>query len=352
MIKITGFGSGESVTIATTMWTKTSFSCVTGSTVGTLGSCTESAATAVADVTGGRKAITATGATSGFHATTEYKVNPWVAFYDSPTGGISYSFIGTAPTSIVVEAHGLTAGKLASNSITVAGVSTNHAAVTIGTNGEFHTAGAKLVVSPTSNVPFGLASVVIKGETFSYASGNIALAPGTWGGALISSIIGSATTTGVAAVSATSFMPGSITVSLTSPAPPLSQIGFFGYGFVPNAGGGGTLSIATPTGAQYSTAVAFNAGNGGVGGAERRCETRCQRRVLRDRCIGRHTLVFCIHANNSDELRSHSDSSSNGSSKRPEPVVRRRTLDPEPRPGHSRLHDEHRGSDGPRLQQH
>ncbi|MDA4114960.1 MAG: hypothetical protein OK442_00220 [Thaumarchaeota archaeon] len=232
----------------------------------TLGSCTTSAATAVADVTGGWKAIKATGATSGLHATTEYKVNPWVAFYNSLTGGVSFSFIGTAPTSIVVEAHGLTAGKLVANSITIAGVSTNHAAVTIGTNGEFHTAGAKLVVSPSSNVPFGTASVVIKGATFNYASGNIALASGTWGGVLISSIIGGATTTGVAAVSATSFMPGSTAVSLTSPAPQTSQMGFFGYGFVPSGLGGGVLTMPVPTGAQYSTPLSIKAGNGGVGG--------------------------------------------------------------------------------------
>jgi hypothetical protein len=131
-------------------------------------------------------------------------------------------------------------------------------------------------------VPFGLASVVIGGVTFSWTAGNIALGavtPGVvvtagsnapWGGVLISSIIGSGTTTGVASASGSSFAPGaSQTFAITGPSPGISspsEIAFFGYGFVP-AAGGGVLTIATPTGAAYSTAVAYSAGNGGVGGA-------------------------------------------------------------------------------------
>jgi hypothetical protein len=273
-IVVTGFGSGESVTVSTPMFSTASYSCTTGAAVGTFGSSPNcGAATTVIDQTSGAKTITATGATSGLVATTTYTVNPWAAFYNSGAHTTSFSFIGTAPTSIIVEAHGLPAAAIGANTITIGGVASNHAAVTPGTTGTIY----GLVVSPSTNVPYGLVSVVIGGVTFSYAAGNIASGAVTsgvvvsganapWGGALISSIIGSGTTTGVASISATSFAPGATTVSLTSPAPQTSQIGYFGYGFVP-AAGGGVLGAAVPTGAQYSTAISFKAGNGGVPGA-------------------------------------------------------------------------------------
>jgi len=279
-IVVTGFGSGESVSVSTPMFTTATFTCATGSSLGTFGTSPNcGAGTIVADQTGGSKTITATGLTSGLTATATFTVNPWVAFYNAVTGAAAdkttFSFIGTAPTSIIIEAHGLPAAAIPANSITVGGVTANHASVTPGTTGTVY----GLVASPSANVPFGLDSVVIAGQTFNYASGNIALGsittgvvvtPNTnapWGGALISSIIGSATTTGVASTDASAYKPGSTTVSLTSPAPQTSQIGFFGYGFVP-AAAGGVLSIASPSaGAGYSTAVAYSAGNGGVGGA-------------------------------------------------------------------------------------
>jgi hypothetical protein len=274
-IVVTGFGSGESVTVSTPMFATASFTCVTGGALGSFGSSPNcGTATTVIDQTGGAKTITATGATSGLVATTTYTVNPWAAFYNSNAHATTFSFIGTAPTSIIVEAHGLPAATIGANTITIGGVVSNHAAVTPGTTGTVY----GLVVSPSTNVPYGLVSVVIGGVTFSYAAGNIASGAVTsgvvvtspnapWGGALISSIIGSASTTGVAAVSATSFAPGSTTVSLTSPAPQTSQIGFFGYGFVPGGSGGGALTAPVPTGAQYSTALAIKAGNGGTSGA-------------------------------------------------------------------------------------
>jgi len=275
-ITVTGFGSGESVTVATAMFTTTSFTCSTGSTLGTFGTGTCGGATAVADTTGGAKVITATGATSGLTATTTYTVNPWAAFYNSAADVTTFSFIGTAPTSIIVEAHGLPAATIAANSITVAGITANHASVTPGSTGSF----VGLVISPSANVPFGPASVVIAGTTFNFAAGNIAIGPissgvvvtantaAPWGGVLISSIIGSGTTTGVAATNAANYQPGSTTVSKTNPAPQPSQIGFFGYGFVPGGSGGGVLNIGSPSaGAGYSPAVAYSAGNGGTGGA-------------------------------------------------------------------------------------
>src|SRR5208282_6074508 len=105
---------------------------------------------------------------------------------------------------IIVEAHGLPAAAIGANTITIGGVASAHAAVTPGTAGTIY----GLVVSPSANVPYGLVSVVIGGVTFNYATGNIALGTVTsgvvvtantnapWGGALISSIIGSGTTTG------------------------------------------------------------------------------------------------------------------------------------------------------------
>lgn len=261
-IAVAGFGSGESVTVATMMWTKASFSCTTGS----LGSCAMSAATSVADTTGGSKTITATGAASGLVATTTYTINPWAAFYDSVAGRTSFSFIGTAPTALFVEAHGLSAGTIAANSITIGGVSTAHAAVTIGSNGGFGGRGGQLVISPTANVPFGSISVVIKGTTFRYASGNIALGAGVWGGALISSTLGSVTSTAVVVTDKSSYMPGTgFAASTTSPVPAQDQVGLFGYGFIP-AGGAITIS----NGGSFLGTVTYN--TGAVGACNNTCD--------------------------------------------------------------------------------
>jgi hypothetical protein len=271
-ITVYGFGSGESVSVAETVFAATSFSCTTGAAVGTYGTCVENAAaTVVADTTGGAHTVTATGATTGLTATTSYTVNPWVAFYNSAGGATTFSFIGTAPTSLLVEGHGFAAGTIAANSITIGGTATNHGAITVGSAGNFF----GQVVSPSANVPYGLVSAVIQGTTFSFANGNIAInvvigGANKWGGALISSVIGTASTsTGVASLSGSTFLPGTPAsgASTTSPAPQQNEIGLFGYGFVPHEiADGGVLTAAVPTGAAYSTALTFIAGNGGVGG--------------------------------------------------------------------------------------
>jgi hypothetical protein len=127
---------------------------------------------------------------------------------------------------------------------------------------------SQLLVSPTSNVPYGPVSVVIGGITFSYAAGNILSAniaganTNYWGGVLISSIVGSASTTGVVSTASASYEPGAVTPSTTSPAPAPNQIGIFGYGFAAT----GAISIvstatitpiispvASPSGAFFST---------------------------------------------------------------------------------------------------
>jgi len=267
-ITVWGFGANEVVTVSETVFATTSYPCTTGNSVGFYGTCVaNAAATTVADTTGGSHTITATGATSGDTATTTFTVNPWIAFYNSAHGQTTFSFIGTAPTSILVEAHGLAAGTIAGNSMTMGGTATNHASVTVGASGTIY----GLVVSPNANVPYGLVISVLQGDTFSYAAGNIAIhvavgGVNTWGGALISSVEGTGSTTGVASTDASSYKPGiQLFSSVTySPAPVQGQIAFFGYGFVPAplCGGlaGGALSVATPAGATFTGGVVFQQG--------------------------------------------------------------------------------------------
>jgi hypothetical protein len=268
-ITVTGYAADESVTGSTTAFTTASlggFTCTTGSTISSLVTSATSAGTCtlatgplvVADTTGGSHTIAATGATSGLTSSITYTINPWAAFYNSKTGTTAFSFIGAAPTSIVVEAHGLAAGTIAADSITLGGVATDHAAVTVGSTGEF----SQLVVSPVSNVPFGPISAVIDGITFNYASGNIALGIGTWGAPLISSVVGTGTSTGVVSTDAANYKPGTITRNAqveptgvdteTSPAPIQNTVGIFGYGFVP----GNAITVTAPTGAPFTAITA------------------------------------------------------------------------------------------------
>jgi hypothetical protein len=281
---ITGFGSGETVTVATTAFTTTSFTCTTGTTPGGssttgAGSCVITTPLTVADVSGGSKTITATGGTSALTATTTYTIKPWAAFYNSASGATTFSFLGNAPTSLLIELHGMAAQTIAANSITVGGIATSHAAVTIGSSGAVGGAGGQIVVSPTGNVPFGNVAVVAGGSTFAYASGNIAVGTTLFGGALISSIIGTATSTGVVTVDKSNYMPFAPTPSKSNPAPAQNQVGFFAYGFVQSAaatpptgypactaGGGGALTFAAG-GASWSSGPTFKVGNCESGGA-------------------------------------------------------------------------------------
>ena len=284
-LSVTGFGSGETVTIATAMWATTSLTCTTGTTLGGsattgAGSCQTAVSTSILDTTGGSKTVTATGGTSALTASTTFTVNAWAAFYNSNNDQTTFSFIGSAPTSLLIEVHGATSGTIAANSITVGGIATNHASYTVGSAGTVF----GLVVSPTANVPFGNVAVVVQGNTFNYASGNIASGAVStpqaistsgvsidipWGGALISSIQGTTASTGIASLDATSYKPGTgFTASTSSPKPVQNQMGFFGYGFVPptatcgNAANGGAVSIGTPAGVTYSAGPTFFQGTG------------------------------------------------------------------------------------------
>lgn len=254
-ITVNGFGPTETVTITTSMWTTASYTCTTN----TMGTCPAGGSNVqVIEQNSGTKTITATGATSGLTASTTYTVNPWAAFYDSQGGATTFSFYGSAPTSVLIEAHGLPAGTIASGSITIGGVATAHPAITVGSSGSIGTI-THVVVSPTAQVPFGPVSVVIDGVTFNYASGNIASTGVSnannvnyWGGVLISSISTSNNVgTGVVTTDAASYKPGTtgFTASKTSPAPAQDQIGIFGYGFVST----GTVTITPATNLGLST---------------------------------------------------------------------------------------------------
>jgi len=278
-LAFTGFGASETVTEASPAFTSTT-TCATS----TVGSCSVTWTPTVADVNSGSKTVTGTGGTSGLVASTTFTVNPWASFYNAANGLTQFSFLGQAPTSLVIEAHGLPAGTVAANSVTIGGTATSNAAQTVGASGAVY----GMVVAPTSNVPFGQANVVLDGVTFSYATGNIvnpataAVAPcagvgvctgvipvaatfaAPWGGALISSIKGSAGTgTAVLGSDATTYKPGTVsTASATSPVPQQNTIAFMGYGFLPTTAtaitnGGATFTGPTPTadanGAVFST---------------------------------------------------------------------------------------------------
>jgi hypothetical protein len=282
-ITVTGFGSGESVSIATSMWSTATFSCTTGATVGTFGTCTAGGGVTVAQTTGGAKSITATGATSALTASATYTVNPWAAFYLSQSGATIFSFLGTAPTSLLVEAHGLAAGTIAANSITIGGVATNHASVTVGSSGAFGGASTFLVVSPTSNVPFGPVSVVIGGVTFSYGAGNIAYSAGTWGGALISSIGG---------------IPASSTGVVTTDASEPST----------RAEPDRVLRVWIRAGRKrWSNSGDSHASGRELDASHRSSSDFCDRRVLRDGHARRHALVLSGNSSITSDLHSHSD---------------------------------------------
>jgi len=241
---INGFSSSDSVSITSAAFgSGYSFSC----TVTSMGSCPGSGALqspgiTLADLSGGAKAVTATGTT--LTATTTFTILPWVNFYNSATGGTTFSFLGTAPTSILIEGHGFAASStIAANSITIGGVATTHASVTTDSHGTFGVgAGAQLVASPVSGVPFGPVNVVIAGTTFNYANGNInqgangplniypspAENAPKLGGVLIASAAGTSGTTAVGLLDATTHTFG-------------DNVWFFGYGFVP----GNAVTITT-----------------------------------------------------------------------------------------------------------
>jgi hypothetical protein len=222
-LSASGFGATESVTFTSTAITTPSLpaACTTNA----LGSCTSGSTTFVlADTTAGSKTLTGTGGTSGLIGTGTFTVKAWVSFSSGGSNTL-FSFPGSAPTSVSIEGHGFAPGTIAANSITLGGVATTHAAITVGSSGVF----TKQVVSPNANVPFGAISVVVQGNTFNFANGNINEAPGATpilGGVLISSIAGTGTSTAVGQLDAATHTFG-------------DTVGVMGYGFKP----GDTIGI-------------------------------------------------------------------------------------------------------------
>jgi len=211
---VSGFGSGESVSFASSLF-QSSFSptCTTGSALNTYGVCNAAALPSQtfvwADASGGAHSITATGATTGLTASDSITMKPWVAFYNSQAGLTTFSFVGTAPTSVLVEGHGFaSSATIAANTVTIGGVTTSHSAISTDSYGNFGAGGGNhVVLAPGSGVPYGPVSVVIAGTTFNYANGNIE--QGSFGGAallgvgnsnggvLLSSALGNAQSTAI-----------------------------------------------------------------------------------------------------------------------------------------------------------
>jgi len=245
--QINGFGQQDSVSLSSSVFQSGfSPSCTTNN----VGQCplqvtdTSGNQFIVAEAVGGVHSITASGAS--LSATTSFTILPWVNFYNSLTGTTTFSFIGTAPSSVLIEGHGFAASStIAANSITIGGVSTTHASVKTNSKGVFGAgAGNQLTVSPTAGVPFGPVDVVIAGTTFNYANHNINqglngplnIRPAPdhnvprLGGVLISSTAGTAGKgTAVGLLDSTVHYYG-------------DNVYFFGYGFV---NGGPVVSIDT-----------------------------------------------------------------------------------------------------------
>jgi hypothetical protein len=226
-VTVHGFGASESVTVNNN-GIFSSFNPTLSTT--TLGFASTIASATVADTSGGTKNVVATGQTSSLTASTPFIVKPWVSFYNSQSGVTKLSFLGKAPTSVLVEGHGFTSGTnvIAGNSITVGGVATSHSSITVGSDGAFGAGvGNHVVLSPNNDVPFGQVSVVIQGNTFNLANGNINMWNGlgtagpVLGGVFISSIIGVAgVSTAIGQLDAAGYGYG-------------DSVNILGYGFVP-----------------------------------------------------------------------------------------------------------------------
>jgi len=241
---INGFGQQDSVSLSSSVFQSGFSPDCTTTNVGQCRIDETAGSFIVAEAVGGVHSITASGAS--LSATTSFTILPWVNFYNSLTGGTTFSFVGTAPTSVLIEGHGFAASStIASNSITIGGVTTTHASVKTSSKGFFGVgAGNQLTVSPISGVPFGPVDVVIAGTTFNYANHNINQgangplnirpSPGhnvpRLGGVLISSTAGTAGHgTAVGLLDSTVHYYG-------------DNVYFFGYGFV---NGGPTVTIGS-----------------------------------------------------------------------------------------------------------
>jgi len=265
-----GFAASEGVSYSfTNAFTANPSSCTAGSTSATApGECISSTTSlTVAITSGGVKTVSATGGTSGLVASTTFTINPAVAFYVSNAGGTQFSFIGTSPTSVLVEGFGFTSSStIASNSITIGGVATSHGSISVGTDGTFGLgAGNHTIVSPTTGVPLGSTSVVIQGTTFNFANGNVIAGAATdsngvaipststaghavafgWGAPIIASAGGTSLSTAAAITDQTSYKPNTAADSYVTNIwgiPQSSTVTLIGSGF-----GSSDTHITTPS---------------------------------------------------------------------------------------------------------
>jgi hypothetical protein len=274
-----GFAASEGVSYSfTNAFTANPTTCTTGTTTSTApGECVSTTnALNVAITSGGSKTVSATGGTSGLVASSTFTINPLVAFYTSQSGATVFSFIGSTPTSVLMEGYGFTASStIAANSITIGGVATSHGSISIGSDGTFGVgAGNHTIVSPSSSVPLGPTSVVVQGNTFNWANGNIIAGAATdsngqnipsttnnlgvsathgariafgWGSPIISTIVGSASSTATVVTDKSSYMPNTQSDSYSTNAWGVQQdatVTLIGSGFTSGDSGIGTPSCS------------------------------------------------------------------------------------------------------------
>jgi hypothetical protein len=263
-----GFAASEGVSYSfTNAFTANPSSCTAGSTSATdPGECVSSTSSLTVAITaGGIKTVSATGGTSGLVASTTFTINPAVAFYNTQTGGTIFSFLGNTPTSVLAEGYGFTASStIAANSITIGGVATSHQSISVGTDGTFGQGrGNHTILSPTTSVPLGSTSLVIQGNTFNWANGNIVAGAATdsngvgipttggasrikfgWGSPIIASALGSGSSTATVITDSASYMPNTLADSYSTNVwgiPQDAGVTLIGAGFAASDG-----TITTP----------------------------------------------------------------------------------------------------------
>ena len=199
----------------------------------------------VSDVLGGKLNILGSG-TSSITATTSFTINPVIALYSNGASATTFTMNGSPNQALFLEGYGFTAGTVATNTITVAGSTMNHAAVTIGSTGALGVGGGNhlLLTSGSGGLTQGPASIVIRdganNYTFNFASHNIVMS--TNNGAHATDSAGNG-------VPLTWSIPGYTTeTSVTGPI-------LWGYGspfIVSTAGIAGTVAAATLDSSAYS----------------------------------------------------------------------------------------------------
>ena len=174
-----GYGPIETVSLSPVVFTV--ISGLTGDVVGTNDGYVSITTAVVADIAGGLKTVTATGAITGRVATATFTVLTGIWMRDATDTASIFSIRRDPGYSVGVRLRGFVKDTvIPPNSITIGGASTAHSGVTIDDTGT-----AFLPVTLTSMIlTIGPVPVVIAGITFSFPAGNIR----SPGGVLIASV--------------------------------------------------------------------------------------------------------------------------------------------------------------------